>query len=85
MLLFFGGVYVTEAIAAPTAISICQEINLSGSYELTGNLNHDGITPADGCLVVTVDNVTIDLKGFTITGSNNGSNDDTGIQGNAAD
>ena len=50
---------------------------MSGSYELTQNLMHDGTTPAAGCLAVNVFNVTIDLKGFTITGSNQ----DSGIIG----
>jgi len=67
---FRGGVYVTEASAGVSPISTCQTIMSSGSYELTQNLNHDGTTPANGCLLVDADNVTIDLKGFTITGSN---------------
>ncbi|MGH7800351.1 MAG: hypothetical protein ACREOW_06940 [Thermodesulfobacteriota bacterium] len=77
----WGGVYATEAVAAPMAISICQEINNSGSYELTGNLNHDGITSSDGCLVVNVDSVTIDLKGFTIYGND----EDIGILGSSVE
>ena len=65
-----GGVYVTEASAGVSPISTCQTIMSSGSYELTQNLNHDGTNPPNGCLEVDADNVTIDLKGFTITGSN---------------
>src|SRR3989337_3267863 len=75
LVIFWGGVYVTEASAGVSPISTCQTIMSSGSYELTQNLNHDGTTPAIGCLEVDADNVTIDLKGFTITGSNT----DTGI------
>ena len=62
--------YVTEASAGVSPISTCQTIMSSGSYELTQNLNHDGTNPPNGCLEVDADNVTIDLKGFTITGSN---------------
>ena len=67
--IFLGG-HVTEASAGVTPISTCQTIMSPGSYELTQNLNHDGTTPANGCLEVDNNNVTIDLKGFTIAGSN---------------
>ena len=70
-----GGVYVDDATAGVVPISTCMEINTSDSYELTQNLVHNGTTPPDGCLVVNVNNVTIDLKGFTISGQN----EDSGI------
>ncbi len=65
----FCGVYGDEATAGVVPISACMEINTSDSYELTNNLVHNGTMPPDGCLVVNVVNVTIDLKGFTIFGS----------------
>jgi hypothetical protein len=62
------GAQVTEAAAAPKSINSCQTIDESGSYLLTRNLTATG-----DCLVLTVDNVTIDLGGFTITGDGTGS------------
>ena len=40
---------------------------------------HNGTTPPDGCLIVNANFVTIDLKGFTITGNN----EDSGIASGA--
>lgn len=70
----WGGVNVTEA-TAQTSITTCQDIMVSGSYKVTAPLNHDGMNPANGCLLIDADNVTIDVNGFPITGSNS----DTGI------
>jgi hypothetical protein len=51
----------------PTEIEKCQTISKSGSYKLVNNLTFKGTTGA--CLNITVSNVTIDLAGFTITGT----------------
>ncbi len=49
----------------PTTITACQTISQSGSYQLGNNL-----AIANGsCLVITASFVTIDLAGFTITGT----------------
>jgi hypothetical protein len=52
------------AQAAPTAITACQTISQSGSYVLANNLFNTpfGIT----CLIITVNDVTVDLAGFSI-------------------
>jgi len=65
-----GGVLASAAIeieAAPKAINSCQTINEPGSYQLSKNLQATG-----DCLIVAVDNVTIDLDGFTIEGDGTG-------------
>jgi hypothetical protein len=48
----------------PIEIQKCQTISQPGSYELADNLTTNG-----NCLVITADFVTIDLAGFTITGT----------------
>jgi hypothetical protein len=53
-----------EAGAQPTGIATCTTINQSGSYVLQNNLTTTG-----DCLVITAGFVTIDLAGFSITGS----------------
>jgi hypothetical protein len=58
---------VSPAQAAPTAITACGTISQSGSYELAQNLSANG-----NCLVITAPYVTIDLRGFTITGAGTG-------------
>jgi hypothetical protein len=50
----------------PTPIKACQTISQPGSYELANNLTFTGI---GNCLLITADFVTIDLGGFTISGS----------------
>ena len=49
-----------------TEIEKCQTISEPGSYKLVNNLTFKGATGA--CLAITVDFVTIDLAGFTISG-----------------
>jgi hypothetical protein len=50
----------------PTEISKCQTIDKSGSYILVNNLTASfGVS----CLVITANFVTIDLAGFTISGT----------------
>lgn len=63
LLLVFVAAGVTEAAAAPRSINSCQTIDESGSYQLVRNLKAVG-----DCLVLTADNVTIDLDGYTIEG-----------------
>ncbi|HKD55282.1 MAG TPA: hypothetical protein VKB72_13785 [Steroidobacteraceae bacterium] len=53
-------------------ISRCQTIDQPGSYIVVTNLKATG-----DCLVITADNVTVDLNGFTLTGNGSG----TGIKG----
>jgi hypothetical protein len=66
------GVHAPQALSAPSSISACQTISLSGSYVLTNNL-----TAAGDCLILAADYITIDLAGFTIAGNGTGS----GIKG----
>jgi hypothetical protein len=56
-----------EAVAEPTAITTCQTLGQPGSYVLKQNLTATG-----NCLVIMADFVTIDLAGFSITGSGSG-------------
>ena len=56
------------ASTGPTPISQCQSISQPGSYVLTTNLSSSG-----DCLVVAANSVSIDLAGFTISGSGSGS------------
>jgi hypothetical protein len=51
---------------APTKIKACQTISQPGSYELGDNLVPTGFVD---CLVITADGVTVDLAGFSISGS----------------
>jgi hypothetical protein len=67
LLVFCYSAHVTEASAAPRAITSCRTITLSGSYILTKNLDAVG-----NCLVIEADNVTIDLDGYTISGDGTG-------------
>jgi hypothetical protein len=46
----------------PTLITACQTISQGGSYELANSL----VNPIGSCLVITTDDVTIDLAGFGI-------------------
>ena len=63
------------ALSAPTGISACQTIAVSGSYVLTGNLSATG-----DCLVIATDHVTIDFDGYSIVGNGSGS----GVKSNGA-
>jgi parallel beta-helix repeat protein len=51
----------------PTNINNCTTIAQPGAYELTRNLDATG-----DCLVIAADFVTIDLKGFVISGNGTG-------------
>lgn len=55
---------VTADRRAADKINRCQTIDQSGSYVLDRNLQAER-----DCLVVTANNVTIDLAGYTITGA----------------
>lgn len=55
------------------------QLNASGSYRLTGNLNASG--NLNGAIQVNSDDVTIDLNGFTITGGGAGITDGISIAG----
>jgi hypothetical protein len=62
-------VAVSPAQAAPAEIGVCGNISQSGSYVLAQNLSAPSGFP---CFVIAVDypgQVTIDLAGFTITGT----------------
>lgn len=65
LLVCFGA--ARESFAAPKGINSCQTIDESGTYVLTKNLKATG-----DCLVINVDNVTIDLDGYTIEGDGSG-------------
>jgi len=67
LLLAIFAITTTEAAAAPKAIHNCQTISEPGSYQLSRNLQTTG-----DCLVITADNVTIDLDGYTIEGDGTG-------------
>jgi hypothetical protein len=58
----------STAPAQVTPISACTTITLIGSYQLTRNIS---IAGAD-CLKIAVNEVTIDLNGFSITGNRTG-------------
>jgi hypothetical protein len=62
------------AQAQPTAITACQTINNPGAYELEADLSSTG-----NCLVITANYVSIDLAGFTISGSPASPNSSTAI------
>jgi hypothetical protein len=66
MALAFGAILPGPDVEArePIQIKRCQTISEPGSYELANNL-----TAARDCLVITADFVTIDLAGFTISGT----------------
>jgi hypothetical protein len=73
-MLAFSSIILASAAGAqtvlqqePIAISRCRTIDQPGSYRLAHNL-----TAAGNCLVVTAEGVTVDLGGFTITGSGTG-------------
>jgi len=51
----------------PTGIEKCQTISNPGSYKLVSNLTATG-----DCLLINADFVTVDLAGFTISGSGDG-------------
>lgn len=53
--------------AAQQDIKVCGAIDAPGSYALTQNLSATG-----DCIVVSADNVTLDLNGFSIIGSGSG-------------
>jgi hypothetical protein len=56
-----------DAREGPIEIEKCQTISQPGSYKLVNNLTFTG--PTGTCLSIAADFVTIDLVGFTITGS----------------
>jgi hypothetical protein len=68
-IMLFGGLTAaaTSVAAAPKAINSCQVISESGSYIVTKNLKAAG-----DCVIVTADNVTIDLDGYTLEGDGTG-------------
>jgi len=53
--------------AAPTRLSACASIATSGVYVVRQNLNATG-----NCFVIGVDNVELNLGGFTLTGDGTG-------------
>ncbi len=57
----------TKLLFSPLVIGIstCQDINSPGEYVLVNNLETDG-----SCIIITSDNVNLDLNGFSITGTN---------------
>jgi hypothetical protein len=60
----------------PTEIDKCQAINQPGSYRLVKNLS----APSGGsCLLLTTGRITIDLAGFSITGTSSQSTNNGGI------
>ena len=62
MLALALGVYVTEATAQPTVLTVCGNVG-TGSYVLGNNISTTGT-----CLTLNGDDITIDLNGFTIDG-----------------
>jgi hypothetical protein len=66
VVLAFGAIILAPGAdaRAPTMIRACGTISQPGSYELANNLTATG-----NCLVITADFVTIDLAGFSISGS----------------
>jgi hypothetical protein len=52
----------------PFEIENCQRISRPGSYKLIKNLTFNGPS-GSACLSITANFVTIDLAGFTITGT----------------
>jgi hypothetical protein len=66
--LALGAISLAPAAGAreqgPTEIEKCQTIRQSGSYRLVNNLTATG-----DCLVIDADFVTVDLAGFTISGT----------------
>jgi parallel beta-helix repeat protein len=63
------GLCSTPAVAGPTVINHCQTLPVSGSYVLGKNLTAAGGRGGLDCLRLADDFITIDLNGFTITGS----------------
>jgi hypothetical protein len=61
-----GGARADAPGEGPFEIDKCQTISDPGSYKLVNNLT---ATPNSDCLVITANSVTIDLAGFSITGS----------------
>jgi hypothetical protein len=75
--LAFGAIILAPRVGAqaqdsrqegPTEIDKCQTISQSGSYKLVNNLTFNGPS-GSACLSITANFVTIDLAGFTITGT----------------
>lgn len=56
------GAYVIEATALPTILTACGSVG-TGSYVLGNN-----ITTTGTCFILTANDITIDLNGFTIAG-----------------
>jgi hypothetical protein len=65
-LIFVSGAGAQE----PAKITACQTISQPGSYRLANNL--PAIPPGLPCLVITANFVSIDLGGFSMTGSSTG-------------
>ncbi|MCX6767695.1 MAG: hypothetical protein NTY90_03130, partial [Candidatus Micrarchaeota archaeon] len=61
--------FLAASAQAVTTVSDCgQAIDVAGeTYELNQSIS----SPFGGCLTVAADNVTLDCKGFTISGSDN--------------
>ena len=51
---------------AQTAITNCTTISSSGYYYLANNINLTSGLPGEACIVITADNVELNLGGFTI-------------------
>ena len=63
-MLLLGGLCGRASAVISTPIAACGTLSSPGNYFLTGNLSATG-----DCLVIAADNVAIDMKGKTITGS----------------
>jgi hypothetical protein len=64
------GLYATEAAAGPKVITKCKTLQESGAYVLGKNLTVLGSGRGGlDCLLLGDDFISVDLNGFTITGS----------------
>src|SRR5215467_11079290 len=74
MVLALGAIILAPAAGAradaqgPIEITQCQTISQPGSYKLVNNLTATG-----DCIVITAQDVTLDLNGFEISGNGTGS------------
>ena len=65
-LLLVAGTF-TRAVAAPIAITDCENITQPGDYVLTNDLVLDADNGGGECLVISTPHVDIDMNGWTIT------------------
>jgi len=63
------GVCASSATAGPKVVTQCQTLPQPGAYVLGKNLNAAGGKNGVDCLLLAEDFISIDLNGFTITGS----------------